>query len=277
MSEYQYFEFQCADRRLTENDMAELRRYSTRARITPTSFINEYNFGDFKGNADAWMEKYFDGHLYLANWGTHVLQLALSAKLLSKKTVEDYCVTDFLSVREKSGRVVLCFASEDENFEDFEEGDGQLLSLMPIRSELARGDLRALYLGWLLGVQNGDVEEDESEPPVPPNLAKLSGGQSHLVEFLRIEPKLIAVAAQASAQLSSAPDGKELMAWIASMPTAEKDKLLIGVMKDDNSPVGAQSLSRFNAQRVKGDTQSKSPRRKAAELLEAAGMQDRNS
>ena len=85
MSEYQYYEFQTADRRLSEKEMRELRAYSTRARITPTSFVNEYSFGNFKGNADAWMEKYFDGFLYLANWGTHVLQLALPVKLLSAR------------------------------------------------------------------------------------------------------------------------------------------------------------------------------------------------
>jgi len=37
---------------------------------------NEYHFGSFKGNPDASMEKYFDGFLYLANWGTRELQLA---------------------------------------------------------------------------------------------------------------------------------------------------------------------------------------------------------
>jgi hypothetical protein len=70
MSEYQYYEFQRVDGRLSEKEMQELRAYSTRARITSTSFINEYHFGSFKGNADAWMEKYFDGFLYLANRGT---------------------------------------------------------------------------------------------------------------------------------------------------------------------------------------------------------------
>ena len=68
MSEYQYFEFQAIDRPLTVDEMSELRSYSTRARITPTSFVNEYSWGDFKGDEDAWMEKYFDAFLYLANW-----------------------------------------------------------------------------------------------------------------------------------------------------------------------------------------------------------------
>lgn len=42
MSEYQYYEFQGIDRPLTEKQMAELRAISTRARIMPTSFVNEY-------------------------------------------------------------------------------------------------------------------------------------------------------------------------------------------------------------------------------------------
>src|SRR6266446_3281213 len=41
MSEYQYYEFQTADRRLSSKEMQELRSYSTRAVITPTSFSNE--------------------------------------------------------------------------------------------------------------------------------------------------------------------------------------------------------------------------------------------
>ncbi len=57
MSEYQYYEFQKVDGRLSERDQQELRACSTRARITPGSFINEYQWGSFKGNADLWMEK----------------------------------------------------------------------------------------------------------------------------------------------------------------------------------------------------------------------------
>ena len=56
MSEYQYYEFQAIDRPLTDEEMAELRSYSTRARITPTSFGNDYSWGSFKGDEDAWME-----------------------------------------------------------------------------------------------------------------------------------------------------------------------------------------------------------------------------
>lgn len=48
MSEYQYYQFQSIDRPLTDPQMGELRAISTRADITPTSFVNVYHWGDLK-------------------------------------------------------------------------------------------------------------------------------------------------------------------------------------------------------------------------------------
>jgi hypothetical protein len=94
VSEYQYYEFQAIDRPLTGKEMSELRSYSTRARITPTSFVNDYSYGSFKGNEEAWMDKYFDAYLHLANWGTHVLKLRLPSRLLDAATAKGYCDGD---------------------------------------------------------------------------------------------------------------------------------------------------------------------------------------
>ena len=55
MSEYQYYEFQALDRPLTQREMRELRKYSTRATITDTRFVNHYEWGNFKGDASKWM------------------------------------------------------------------------------------------------------------------------------------------------------------------------------------------------------------------------------
>jgi len=52
MSVCPYYEFQALDRRLSEEDTDELRKSSSRASITPTSFANEYHYGSFKGNED---------------------------------------------------------------------------------------------------------------------------------------------------------------------------------------------------------------------------------
>ena len=82
MSEYQYYEFHAIDRPLTEQQMAELRAVSMRARITATSFTNEYDWGSFKGDPDRWMERYFDAFLYFANWGARHVMLRLPSRLL---------------------------------------------------------------------------------------------------------------------------------------------------------------------------------------------------
>ncbi len=63
MSEYQYYEFLAIDRPLTKEQMAELRALSSRATITSTRFQNAYNWGDFRGNPEVLMEKYFDAHV----------------------------------------------------------------------------------------------------------------------------------------------------------------------------------------------------------------------
>lgn len=55
MSEYQYYEFQAIDRPLTRLEQARLARYSARAEITATRFVNHYDWGDFRGNVGAWM------------------------------------------------------------------------------------------------------------------------------------------------------------------------------------------------------------------------------
>ncbi len=117
MSEYQYYEYQAIDRPLTEKEMRELRAYSTRARITPTSFINDYSWGNFKGDKDAWMEKYFDAFLYVANCGTRMLKLRLPSRLLDLETAHLYCPGDQAFAREKNGKVILTFVSEETSLE----------------------------------------------------------------------------------------------------------------------------------------------------------------
>ena len=82
MSEYQYYEFTAVDQPLTTREQAELRSLSTRADITATSFINTYEWGNFKGDPRKLMERYFDAHLYLNNWGTRELILRLPKRVL---------------------------------------------------------------------------------------------------------------------------------------------------------------------------------------------------
>jgi hypothetical protein len=90
MSEYQYYEFQAIDRPLTAREMNRLRASSTRATITPTRFVNHYEWGSFKGDVVVWIEKYFDAFVYVANWGTHELALRFPQAVLDLKTARRY-------------------------------------------------------------------------------------------------------------------------------------------------------------------------------------------
>src|SRR5438105_15736304 len=85
MSEYQYYEFRTIDRPLKQREMDDLRELSTRAEITPTSFTNTYNFGNFRGRPETLMERYFDAFVYVANWGTNRLMFRIPRRFIDVK------------------------------------------------------------------------------------------------------------------------------------------------------------------------------------------------
>jgi hypothetical protein len=150
MSEYQSYEFAAVDRPLTAVQQGELRALSTRARITSSSFVNDYQWGDLKGDPRNWMERYFDAHLYLANWGTHRVALRLPRTLLDRDTAATYCVDEAAHSWATREHVILDLSSEDEDGDEWWDDEGRLASIVPVRAELAAGDMRLLYVAWLL-------------------------------------------------------------------------------------------------------------------------------
>jgi len=225
MSEYQYYEFQAIDRPLTDREMSTLRNYSSRATITSTRFVNRYSYGSFKGNASEWMDKYFDAFLYLANWGTHELMLRLPRGALDLETAQRYLLGDAASARAKGDAVILSFLSEQEgrDWVEDDEGSGWMSSVIPLRADLASGDLRVLYLGWLLCVQVQELDEDGLEPPVPAGFDRLSAPIRAFADFLRIDDDLIAVAAERSSPAASnGSSRKEPERWSARFPTQRR-------------------------------------------------------
>jgi hypothetical protein len=271
MSEYQFYEFLAIDRPLADKEMRELRSFSTRARITPASFVNHYEWGGFRGDVEAWMDQYFDAFLYLANWGTHVLKLRVPSRLLDARMAREYCGGKSACVREKAGRVVLSFESRDEEGGDWVEGDGLLSSMVWARNGLVRGDLRALYLGWLLRVQTGELDEGDEEPPVPPGVGELDAALESLAEFLRIDRDLLHVAAHASVSLEQATPGRaEASEWLARIPAKEKDEVLASLIVDADQAPALALLRRFRRERVDGMPQGSVPRRTVGELRRSA-------
>jgi hypothetical protein len=273
MSEYQYYEFQAVDRCLTEEEMSELRRFSSRADITPYSFTNEYSWGSFKGDEDLWMEKYFDGFLYYANWGTHILKLRLPSALLDFNTVQSCCNGDQFSARQIiDDKLILDFVSQNEDGGEWEE-DLRLAPFLSLRTDLIRGDHRCLYLGWLSGLQSDEYDEEEFEPSVPPGLQNLSPALIQLADFLRIDLDLINAAAQMSPSLEDmTPSAQNLQKWICSLSQHEKDsvlkEILEGCLKGDQT-IALKQIYRFSKawQSLREDKNEKPKKRTVGQLL----------
>ncbi|MGV3616542.1 MAG: hypothetical protein ACO1SV_14535 [Fimbriimonas sp.] len=270
MSEYQYYEFKAIDRPLTQDEQKALRAVSSRAAITATGFTNEYNWGDFKGNPDRWMERYFDAFLYLANWGTRTVKLRVPKHHLGRIDLSRYADGGYLHAADAGANLVLTFNVDELHENDWYEGqEGILASLAPIRRELATGDLRSLYLGWLLTIDHGYPEEGDFEPPVPAGLNDLTEAQKALVSFFHIHEDLLAAAAEGSpARTETEPDRAKIEAWVAQASAKEKDEYLVRLIEGEDPMLATDLLVR--ATRSDEEAPAAETGRTAAELLRRA-------
>ena len=264
VSEYQYYDFRAIDRPLTKKEMAALRSISTRAAITTTSFTNHYEWGDLKANPSKLLEKYFDAFVYVANWGTHEFYIRLPQESVDYKLLKAMVPGETVRVRKTARFVIVEFGGESE-WDGEDDGTGWMASLMPLRSDLLRGDLRCLYLGWLRSAQDGGLDEDELEPHVPTGLQELSGPLDALIEFLEIDEDLVEVAAQASGPLAARLSRKELSAWIRGLPEKKKDELLIAAAVEQGERWRNDLVQRFRRKSLQqtSDGPAQSQRRKA--------------
>lgn len=232
MSEYQYYEFQAVDRPLSASDREALRRLSTRARITATSFTNSYEWGDFKGDPVELMERWFDLHVYVANWGTHRLMIRLPKRLVDHGRLDDFLgEVDCVELRESGENLILdVLPEETEPEDDWDDGTGWFAALAPLRGDVLGGDLRLFYLLWLTAVEADALPSDAVEPL--PGIGPVTGAIEALAQFLRIDDDLVAAAAENSpAGETASTDAARRI--IPTLPDREKTELLIRVAEGD--------------------------------------------
>ncbi|MFL9998894.1 hypothetical protein PQR34_46955 [Paraburkholderia sediminicola] len=244
MSEYQHYEFAAVDRPLTASQQAELRSFSTRATITASSFVNEYHWGNLKGDPLEWVQRYFDAHVYSSNWGSCRLLLRLPHGTFDVNTLRDYVGqaerarrSHFAKAFDASDTDDWCIfdwwfnddSGEHPRFSEEIDGAGWMTRLLPVRDELYRGDTRPLYLGWLARLGNGELSDDDLEPPLPQGLQSLTPAQAALAEFLMLDPDWLAAAAEASLPLAMEPNGNgdsRFDPWLLGVPADEMRTVL---------------------------------------------------
>ncbi|MDX8441236.1 hypothetical protein [Mesorhizobium australafricanum] len=266
MSEYQYYEFQAIDRPLSNTDRQVLRGLSSRARITAASFTNSYEWGDFKGDPDELMARWFDLHLYFANWGTRRLMIKLPARLVDRDRIGAFlAATEDVMLSAAGENVIVSIAREELECEYRDDDDsGWLAALAPLRADLLAGDLRLFYLTWLMAVEADAIEPDAPEPMS--GIGPLTESLEAFAAFFGIDHDLVQAAAERSAE--TAPDGPApdmARRVVAAMSDAEKTSLLMRVFNGEPN-MSAELRAAIRARLEPETTISPGALRKAADL-----------
>jgi hypothetical protein len=244
MSEYQYYEFLAIDRPLSDDDRRAMRAISTRAEITSTSFTNHYEWGNFKGDPVEFMRRWFDIHVYVANWGSPRLMIRLPRRFVDpEKLVAMLWDSEYSGVIDAGEHVILDLAREEvESDRYFIDGSEWMDQLKPLRDDVLAGDLRLLYLIWLIGVEDGiyedeDEEEDRRDTVSEPisGIGPLTPQLKAAAEFFFLDEDLVAAAAERTSGSSSGvtANSERVREVISGLPDKAKTDLLVRLHEGD--------------------------------------------
>jgi len=274
MSEYQYYEFAAIERPLTKAEMAKLRAVSTRGIITEASFSNHYDWGGLKAKPVDWMRQYFDAFVYWADWCSCQLLLRFPKSTFTKVQLQPFTNQSSFSITSNRTHWILdWWVEEGEDYDRFsqDDGSGWMRRLLPLRDELLRGDLRALYLGWLAGVSS--LPDNALEPEIPPGLADLTPAQKALVEFLEIDPDWLQAACAGSPEIaaSGADEKKHMASWLKTWtPAGMKEVLKHIALEHEHAAVRRVKLHYADWLKAQCPISSDSPGRRISELRKLA-------
>ncbi len=238
MSEYQYYEFRAIDRPLDRPAQDALRSISSRAKITATSFTNHYEWGDLNGDPREMVARWFDLHLYLANWGSRRLMMRLPARLVNRDEIARFLVAvDWVEVWASGDNLIVDIIPDECEAEDeWDDGAGRLAELAPLRADVLAGDFRLFYLLWLTAVQHQLVPDEDTEPL--PGIGPLSDALEAFAAFFAVDPDLVQAAAEREWD-GGVMSEDEVRAALAAIPDQEKVELLKRVLEGDGH-VGAE-------------------------------------
>lgn len=268
MSEYQYYEFQAIDRPLSEGEQREIGKLSSRVDLTPSKAVFVYNYGDFRGDPEEVLSRYFDAFLYLANWGSRRLMFRFPKALVDLEEVRPYSLADHVSFSTAGEHVILDIELHEEEGSGWIEGEGWLSLLVGLREDLLRRDYRFLYLAWLKALTLAyDLDEEAYEPPVPPGLHSPSAALKGFLDLFEIDKDLLKVAAQASGERQEISQ-EALRQALGRLSEAERDAFLLRLARGEANLSAA--LNRRLDELVGTARDAAQPQRTVMHLLRAA-------
>jgi hypothetical protein len=227
-----------------------------------------------KSDPRDFMRRFFDVHVFLANWGDAVLMVRLPWEAVDGKALKAFKFKPYLEVEKLPDHWLLTWSlGETEDYDRFCCGDeaGWMARLAPLREELLRGDLRSLYIGWLRGVTAEGADDDDREPLALSGLGELTAAQQALAEFLEVDGDLLAGAGIGSPKVQAEEvDEAALDAWLDELPKAEVRNYLRQMLAGQGAQA-ERALKRRHAEwRSKSAPQEQGVRRTVADLCRQA-------
>ncbi|MBF0176001.1 MAG: hypothetical protein HQL63_04030 [Magnetococcales bacterium] len=192
-------------------------------------------------------------------WGSRRFQMCIPEQFLDLSLARRYCPGHNASVREADGYLILDYFRNEDGGKDWKwgkHGQGRMIDPALVRTDLIRGDLRVLYLGWLLAAQEGVLSNDSMEPPLPVGLADMNGPLLSFVDFFGIGWDLIEAAASSHDAFLQPPSREEMVSKICAKFDYET-ACLVCVASKGNPPVGLELLRRLAAVSRKKSPSSK--------------------
>lgn len=222
MSEYQYYEWQTVDRLLTEAEQAAVSKLSSHIEVSASRAVVTYSYGDFKHEPRTVLARFFDSHLYLANWGSRRLLFRFPGGLVRREAISPFCIPELITFVTVSGFDILDMDLGKDEGGGWIEPNGSLSGLISLRSDIMQGDFRSLYLAWLKAqsLQDGyrmqQQKSREAKPPIPAGLKQLSSALKRFVQQFEIPAYLIEAASEHSPALAKTvePDFRPLAAQL---------------------------------------------------------------
>lgn len=250
MSEYQYVHFIACDKPLDEKQIAFMRKQSSRAEITRWDFTNEYQYGDFRGNAAEMLRHGYDVHLHYASFGIRKLMFRLHALPWDKKTLASYMPESGLTFRrDKAGPGVILEIDPESDAETFYEDmidlDPLLEAIPQIRELLIAGDLRFLYVVWLV-MNHLQGNEEAMEPPLPAGMNDLPECLVELADFYDLDRDLLEAAAEGSPPIATSADPNAgINAWLARQSKDDLNDLVRRFLTGEPISIRTEILARI--------------------------------
>lgn len=247
MSEFQYYDFRCIDKPLTEAERREVNSWSSRSNASSHRATFNYSYGDFGKKPLDCVARYFDAMFYTANWGTRHLIFRFPKKMVDYDALQAFQIdagrvtgyTTGIEITRRDDYVLVEFEyCDDDSSEWIDESDDTLSALLPLREDILNGDYRSLFafwlnMAWLMNQcddeDDYDDEEDEGGlilPPIPANLTKKTAALSAFIDLYGLDEDVIAAAATFSPKPTKT-DAFSLENALKKLTEKEKDAWLL--------------------------------------------------